>query len=289
MAEGLSTPAQARRTRASTRRGEPGADPDAFHAAGLVEALGPEGPTPRYLQLAGALRDLVVRGVFRPGDALPSERDLATMTGLSRVTVRRAVDELRREGLLSRRHGSGTYVARRMEQPLSVLTSFSEDVRTRGSRPGSRLVSGTLGRPTNAEILALGIGPDERVTRLCRLRLADDEPLAVETAVVPASVLPSPDLVQGSLYEVLAERGYRLAHGVQRLHAALASPEEADLLAVPAGSAILRIERRGFLANGRPVEFTCSAYRGDRYDFVATLMSMDGRAAAEGSPGADDR
>lgn len=287
MAEDPSPVPAAGRTRPAGRRAAASSGPEGLGAADLVDALGPEGPTPRYLQLAGALRDFVARGVFRPGDALPSERDLATMSGLARVTVRRAVDELRREGILSRRHGSGTYVARRIEQPLSVLTGFCEDMRTRGSRPSSHLVSTAVARPTSAEVLALGIGPDERVTRLRRLRMADGEPLAIETAVVPAAILPSPDLVRDSLYAALAERGFRPAHGVQRLHAALASPEEAELLAVPAGSAILRIERRAFLANGRPVEFNCSAYRGDRYDFVATLRAMDGAGdgAAPNGPG----
>jgi GntR family transcriptional regulator len=122
--------------------------------------------------------------------------------------------------------------------------------------------------------MALGVGPDEQVLRVVRVRTADDEPLAIETAVVPAAVLPSADLISTSLYAALAERGVRPAHGVQRLHAALATPEEARLLMIPEGSAILRIERRAFLAGGRPIEFTISAYRGDRYDFVATLNSL---------------
>lgn len=227
--------------------------------------------TPRYLQVATVFRTLVERGVLRAGDALPSERDLSTATGLSRMTLRRAVDMLLREGVLSRRHGSGTFVARRIEQPLSVLAGFSEDMRHRGSRPGSVWIDKTLARPSPKEALALGVGPDEAVLRLLRVRTADDEPLAIETAVVPATILSSPDLVTTSLYAALAEHGFRPSHGVQRLHAALAAPDEARLLMIQPGSAILRIERRAFLANGRPVEFTMSSYRGDRYDFVATL------------------
>jgi GntR family transcriptional regulator len=231
-------------------------------------------PTPRYLQVASAFRNLVQRGVLRPGEALPSERDLSAVTSFSRVTVRRAIETLLREGVLSRRHGSGTFVARRIEQPLSVLAGFSEDMRNRGSRPGSVWISKTLAHPSPKEAMALGVGPDEQVLRILRVRTADDEPLAIETAVVPASILPSPDLVATSLYGALAEKGFRPAHGVQRLRAALATPEEAHLLMIPEGSAILRIERRAFLANGRPIEFTISAYRGDRYDFVATLSGM---------------
>lgn len=239
--------------------------------------------TPRYLQVAAVFRALVERGVLRAGEALPSERDLSMVTGLSRVTVRRAVETLLLEGVLSRRHGSGTFVARRIEQPLSILAGFSEDMRHRGSRPGSVWIGKVLTHPSPKEALALGVGPDEKVVRLLRVRTADDEPLSVETAVVPAAFLPSPDLVGTSLYGALAERGVRPAHGVQRLHAALAGPDEARLLMIPAGSAILRIERRAFLANGRPVEFTTAAYRGDRYDFVATLGSKGAGPDGAGS------
>jgi GntR family transcriptional regulator len=240
----------------------------------LRATLNQADPTPRYLQVASAFRNLVQRGMLRPGEALPSERDLAAVTGFSRVTVRRAVETLLRESVLSRRHGSGTFVARRIEQPLSVLAGFSEDMRNRGSRPGSIWIGKTLAHPSPKEAMALGIGPDEQVLRILRVRTADDEPLAIETAVVPAAILPSPERVSSSLYAALAESGFRPTHGVQRLHAALATSDEARRLMIPEGSAILRIERRAFLANGRPVEFTLSAYRGDRYDFVATLSGI---------------
>jgi GntR family transcriptional regulator len=242
--------------------------------AALSDAIRQPGPTPRYLRLAAGIRRLVSEGNFHPGEALPAERILTTITGYSRVTVRRAIEELLREGILSRRHGSGTYVTRRIEQPLSVLAGFSEDIRSRGLRPGSVWLSRALASPTPEERLALGLRPQEKVVRLSRVRTADDDPLAIEHAVVPAEALPSPDAVGVSLYAALAERGFRPINGVQRLRAALATPEEARLLLIPAGSAILRIERRGFLESGRPVELTTSAYRGDRYDFMSTMSAM---------------
>ncbi|CAN5307722.1 GntR family transcriptional regulator [soil metagenome] len=242
--------------------------------AALGDAVQQPGPTPRYLRLATGIRRLVSEGNFHPGEALPAERILTTITGYSRVTVRRAIEELLREGILSRRHGSGTYVTRRIEQPLSALAGFSEDIKSRGLRPGSVWLSRALATPTPEEGLALGVRPDEKVVRLSRVRTADDDPLASEHAVIPATVLPSPDLVGASLYAALAERGFRPINGVQRLRAALATPEEARLLLIPVGSAILRIERRGFLESGRPVELTTSAYRGDRYDFVSTMSAL---------------
>ncbi len=238
----------------------------------IVQALAGDDPTPRYLRLAGALARLIEAGVFLPGDAVPSERDLAQLSGYARVTVRNAIDALIRSGTLSRRHGSGTFVASRMEQPLSVLASFSADIESRGGKPGSLWLSRELSRPKPPESMALGLGPADSVVRLVRVRTADGEPLAIECAVVPASILPDPELVESSLYTALAAHGAMPAHGVQRIHAGLATIEEARHLGVPAGSALLRIERRAFLSNGKPVEFTVSAYRGDRYDLVATLQ-----------------
>lgn len=255
------------------REGVSDAVPEAMPAKqqAILQALAGDDPTPRYLRLAGALSRLIETEVFLPGDAVPSERDLAQLTGYARVTVRNAIDELIRSGALSRRHGSGTFVASRMEQPLSVLASFSTDIENRGGRPGSIWLSKELARPKPQESMALGLGPSDAVVRLIRVRTADGEPLAIECAVVPATILPSPDLIETSLYAALAQRGAAPAHGVQRIHAGLATADEAKHLGIPAGSALLRIERRAFLGNGKPVEFTLSAYRGDRYDFVATL------------------
>ncbi|SDR22298.1 GntR family transcriptional regulator [Rhizobiales bacterium GAS191] len=248
----------------------------------LAAAIDFEQQTPRYFQLATAMRHAISSGALRAGEAIESERRLATLTGMSRVTIRHAIEELLREGMLSRRHGSGTYVAERIDQPLSMLSSFTEDVRMRGGRAGSIWISRETVPPTPHEAFALGLRPNKLVVRLRRVRTANNEPLAIENAVVPAELLPSPELVTISLYAALAKLGHRPATGVQRLQATLASIEEAKLLGVLAGSAILRIERRGFLANGRPVEFTTSAYRGDRYDFVATLTT----GAAVPGPGA---
>ncbi|MGJ3263271.1 MAG: GntR family transcriptional regulator [Salinarimonas sp.] len=241
----------------------------------LAELGTPTDATPRYLQLAGAIRLAIQRGVFRPDEALASERDLAAWTGFARITVRHAIEVLLREGILVRRQGSGTFVTRRIEQPLSALASFTEEMSTRGRRAGSVWLSKEIARVAPAEALALGLGPLEPVLRLSRVRTAEDEPLAIETAAVPTWALDHPDRVDASLYAALAQAGCRPARGVQRLQASLAKPDEARLLAVAPMSAILRIERRAFLADGRPVEFTVSAYRGDRYDFVATLRATD--------------
>jgi GntR family transcriptional regulator len=233
-------------------------------------------PTPLYLQLADAIRCRIAEGAIRTGDALPSERELSDAIGVSRVTVRKSLDMLLREGLLSRRQGSGTYIAPRIEQPAALIAGFSADMARRGAASGSILVGKETGLPTPDEAMALGLSPDQPVHRLTRVRTADGEPLALERAVVPGAALPSVDAIGASLYAALEAHGARPVRGLQKLQASLASAEEARLLSIPVGAAVLRIERRGFSADGAPVELTRSAYRGDRYDFMAELREPRG-------------
>ncbi len=235
---------------------------------GFARAGGGEGPV--YLRLASTLRGLIALGELRGGDALPSERDLAQGAGLSRVTVRKALEVLGAEGLIQRRHGAGSFVTRQIDQPASVLIGFTDDMRRRGARAESRLLRKAVGLPDPSEVLKLGLSPADRVLRLSRVRLSDGEPLAIEHATVPAWALPSPSL-GASLYGALKAAGHMPVRALQRVQAGVATAEEAALLAIAPGDPVLRIERRAFLANGRPIEVTTSAYRGDRYDFIAEL------------------
>jgi GntR family transcriptional regulator len=181
---------------------------------------------------------------------------------------------LLREGLLSRRHGSGTYIAPRIEQSAGLLVGFSADMSNRGFEPGAIWIERKVGVATPEEALTLALSVDAKVLRLTRVRTANDEPLAIERAVVPLALLPKLEEVGHSLYAALAARHHRPVRGLQRLQASLATAAEAKLLSVPVGAAILRIERRAFRADGRPVEFTRSAYRGDRYDFITEVREL---------------
>lgn len=225
---------------------------------------------PLYQRLSKAIRSMIETGVLRGEQALPSERDLVKATGLSRITVRNAMNDLAREGLISKRHGAGTYVSRYIDQPLSVLLGFTADMARRGAESSSIVLGKTSGLPTPDEILKLGLSPTEQVFRLSRVRLSNGEPLAVEHAVVPLSAV-NPDTMGESLYEALRERNNFPVRALQRLRAGVADAHEAKLLGVEPGSPVLHIERRSFFANGRPIEVTNSAYRGDRYDFIAEL------------------
>lgn len=227
--------------------------------------------TPIYIRLAAILRTKVQKGEFGVGEALPSERDIAHRMAVSRVTVRKAIDLLMREGVLSRRQGSGTYVAPRIEQPSSLLAGFSEDLRRRGLAAGSVWLDKFTDMATPDEVIAFGLAVNTRVKRFRRIRTANAEPLALEHAVVPEIYLPDETLVTASLYTALSDLGTKPVTGLQRVTASLATEDEARHLDVPCGAAVLRIERRGYLADGAMVELTRSAYRGDRYDFVSEL------------------
>jgi GntR family transcriptional regulator len=230
-----------------------------------------EDATPMYMRLASAIRTQVSEGELKAGEALPPERELAEMTNVSRVTVRKALELLMREGLLSRRHGSGTYVAPRIEEPSAILAGFTADMERRGMQPGSSWLERVTCLPTSEESLALGLGFGQKIQRMERLRTAGGEPLAIERAVIPWVFLPDLARVDSSLYAALELLGNKPVSGLQRITASLATPEESRLLDIPKGAAILRIERRSYLADGRAIEFTRSAYRGDRYDFLSEL------------------
>ncbi|WP_066482948.1 MULTISPECIES: GntR family transcriptional regulator [unclassified Sphingomonas] len=227
--------------------------------------------TPIYLRLAADLRDRIVTGEIAIGDALPSERDLCDLMGASRVTVRRAIETLIDEGLIVRRQGSGTYVAPRIQAPNSYLSSFSQDARARGEKTQTIWMMKTRASASAEEAAILEVAAGAAVIRLGRVRLAAGEPLAIENAIVPALFLPDLEQLGDSLYETLERGGFRPVSGTQRIRASLATSTEAGLLSMQEGAEILRIERLTRLADGRAVEFTRSAYRGDRYEFVSEL------------------
>ncbi|WP_185984269.1 GntR family transcriptional regulator [Aureimonas mangrovi] len=234
---------------------------------------------PLYRRLQALIREAVGDGRLRPAEALPSERDLATDLNVSRVTVRKALEGLVAEGVVEQRHGSGTFVADRgprLEQGLSHLTSFSEDMRIRGRRTTSDWLLRGLDRVQTAEAMALAVSPGTFVSRFHRRRRADGVPLAVERACVPASILPDPAVVEDSLYAAMEAAGRRPVRALQHLSAENVGEADAELLGVAPGTAALAILRVSFDADGRPVERTHSFYRGDAYDFVAELTLSQG-------------
>jgi GntR family transcriptional regulator len=244
----------------------------------LVRVLGPldaRQSLPLYQQLQRGVRNAIRSGALALDDALPSERQLAEELRVSRITVRQAIKGLVEEGLLESRQGAGTFVRQRIEKNFAKLTSFSEDMRSRGFIPSSAWLKRAQGMVTPEEALKLAVSPGTRVLRFHRLRFADGAPMALEYATIVAEFLPSPESVEASLYSALQASGHRPTRALQRLRALILDREQARLLKAPIGDAGLLVERLGYLADGRAVELSQSIYRGSQYDFVAELTAND--------------
>lgn len=236
----------------------------------------------RYEEIESWLRDRVLTGA--PGDALPSEAHLAAQFRVSRMTARQAVQNLAGEGLVHRHRGSGTYIAPRpLHRHVGPLMNFSSDMHRRGKRASSRLLRAELREGTPADIRALRLPPGSRVVALSRLRLADDLPMSIENAALPAACAPvlARDLENGSLHEALRDLGREPAVALSWISARTAKAQEARQLEIPLRSALLVERRIIFDTEERPLEHTESLYAADRYviDAVFTLDQSAPQAA----------
>jgi GntR family transcriptional regulator len=236
--------------------------------------------------LRSRLRELVARA--RIGDRLPSERELSLRWRVARMTVRGAMDTLVAEGLIERRHGSGTYVVPRPSARVLGLTSFTQDMAARGLVAGSRLLD-FAPVAADAEIAArLKTAVGDPVLRFSRLRLASGDAMALETTWIPAALVPglAPDDLQGSLYEVLARR-YRLVPGSARVTIEPVNPDGATrrLLTIPPGQACLRLRMVDADVRGRVIMVADCIYRGDRYQLTADITGAAFLAAQQRAAG----
>jgi GntR family transcriptional regulator len=214
-----------------------------------------------------------------PGDPIPSERALCEQLGVSRPTLRSAVDELVSTGLLVREHGRGMFVARaKITQELAPSSDAYRMPRASGSWASQVLEFTTV--QAGARVgRKLRISPAAEITYIARLRLVDDEPMAIEYLHVPAALVPGlqpGDMESGDFYDFLRERhGVRVHEAVQSIEPTVTNEEEARLIGVPVLSPALLFERLTKDATGRPVEYVHSVYRGDRYRIVSRLALGD--------------
>jgi GntR family transcriptional regulator len=223
---------------------------------------------PRYYEIEQALRARVAE--LKPDDPLPSDAMLCDEFGVSRMTARNAVQRLVQEGIVYRVPGRGTFVAEPpVHRQAGNLLSFTEEMRRRGRVPSSRLLAREVREPGPAEASRLQLAPGETVIALRRLRVADDEPVAIEEAVFPAAkvaeLLESADLEHASLHDTLVHGGRIPTMGRARLGAAAAGSDDAALLGVPEGSPLLVEKRVIHDQDGLPLELCESRYAGDRY------------------------
>jgi GntR family transcriptional regulator len=234
-------------------------------------ALDPAAATPLYLQLATRLAEAIREGAWRSGEALPAERALCERLGISRVTLRQAVDALVEQGLVVRRQGAGTFISSQIEHHLGGLTGFSETLRHKGFAPGTRWLEQRLRPAHGEEILRLGLSPDAVVAALTRLRSADGRVMAYEQAVLPRDVVPDPAAVGDSLYAYLDGRGQPVVRALQYFRAINLPQRLADHLGMRVGEAILHVVRVGYARDGSAIELTDTYCHNDYYDFVAEL------------------
>lgn len=227
--------------------------------------------TPLYMQIALKIRDSISAGRWASAQGLPSERQLVEALSVSRVTARKALHQVAQWGMAIKKQGSGTYVAPRLQQPLSRLSSFTEELQRRGVTAGSIWLERSIGFPSTEEMMALGIGAEVQVARLNRLRTADGVAMAIETCRVTSRFLPDPLQIDTSLYDYLDSRDTPVVRAIQRISATNANKEQARLLEMPVNTAVLFITRLGYGRDNQIIEFTHSYCRPDHYDFVAEL------------------
>ena len=250
-------------------------------------------PTPAYLQMRRQIASAIHSGRLVPGHALPSERDLAAQLHLSRMTVRRAVEALVEDRLVERRQGSGTYVrSRPLEQTVDRVLGFTDEARSLGFQPGTRLLEVREELAGDDERTALGLPAGVKVLSVTRLRTADGAPLAIQRATLaPAYAGLSLDLLRSreSLYETLrAQFGVVPHHARQTVTARLPDERERRWLEVGPHQPVLALERISRSEDGEVFEYVRSAYRGDLYRMALDLAPPDGGGPSDMSSTPDD-
>jgi GntR family transcriptional regulator len=237
-------------------------------------------PTPLYAQIKDFLFERIQSAEWKPGMVIPTEFDLCQSFNVSRITVRRALSELVAEGYLERISGRGTFVSQPpINQSLNQLTGFTEEMVGRGLRPGSTVLD-VRSIPADGDVASqLSISTGENIIVLKRLRLASDEPIAVETAYLPVRYfegLESENLEGRSLYKIMRERfGIVPTRAVQKISASACPDDKARLLYVPRKSPVLHIFRTTYDQSERAIEWAESFYRGDKFVFQAELVASN--------------
>ncbi len=233
-------------------------------------------PVPLYFQVSAQLEHAIQSGALEPGHKLDNEVALADRLGLSRPTMRRAIQELVSKGLLVRKRGVGTQVVHsrgRVRREVE-LTSLYDDLASSGQRPATKILLNTVAPapPQVAEELALA--PGEPVLHLERVRLADGVPLAILRNWLPDNLLEArdEDLEENGLYRLIRAAGTHMRIARQRIGARGANPAEAELLGEPDGAPLLTMQRTAYDDQGRVVEYGDHVYRAETYSFEVTLV-----------------
>ena len=245
--------------------------------------IGRQAGVTAHAQIEDWLSDAIAAGHLSPGDRLPTENDLAAWLGVSRMTLRHALGELAQRGLVTRTVGrsGGTFVAEpKLEQDLTTLAGFSEQLRRHGKVAGARVLAAAAIPASPAAAAALKLADGERVHDVRRIRLADGRPIVIEHSQFPARLFP--DLLDcrldGSLYDLLAANyGMRPHRARESLEPVIAGVREAEALEIEEGAPLMLVERTAYAADGQPVEYARDLFRGDRTKVVLWTSELGDR------------
>ena len=261
----------------------------ATDAAAVTRAIGAPVTLPTIVRRPGAtahaqiedwLADAIAAGRLNPGDRLPTEHDLAAWLGVSRMTLRQALSELAQRGLVAKAVGrrGGTFVAEpKLEQDLTTLAGFSEQLRRHGKVAGARVLAATRIPASSAAAAALQVTEGDPVHDVRRIRFADGAPTVIEHSQFPAVLFP--DLLDcrldGSLYDLLADRyGKRPYRARESLEPVVAGVREAEALEVDEGAPLMLVERTAYSEAGEPLEYARDLFRGDRTKVVVWTSEL---------------
>jgi GntR family transcriptional regulator len=243
----------------------------------MSSTINPFNAVPKYHQLAAILRRKIDDGEWKTHTPIPSERQLEPLYNVSRATIRQAIELLIRQGYLYREHGRGTFVSpQKLQKGIQELTSFSEDMRSRGMEPGQILLEVGEEPPSDKIRQHLEITSDQKVLKIDRVRLGDGTPMGIQTSflLLPEGQTLTQEEVEsnGSIYSLMTEKFNLIpTEADETLEVVLATTHEAKLLGVSEGSPLLLTERITYSQNRRPFEFVKILYRGDRYKYFARL------------------
>jgi GntR family transcriptional regulator len=243
----------------------------ASNALDLVQ-IDKDGPLPLYYQVREALLAYITQSGLTQGSLIPTEREIGEKLQVSRITVRRAIDELVKEGYLVTQQGKGTFVARpKIQRRMNHMKSFSQQMREEGYRPGSQLLSLRHEKATSHVASALNMAEGSWIWIVERLRYASDEPICISVAYLnlPFEIALTPAELQqeSSLWSILEKKGMTFSRSETTIQAIAAGETEAQLLGVEIGSPLLLVEGVVFQDDGTPVEYHQMFNRGDRYKY----------------------
>lgn len=226
---------------------------------------------PIYIQIHDQLKENIEKGVWSIGDRLPSERELAVQFNVSRMTLRQAIQALADEGILERKIGSGTYVARKkVQEKMTGTTSFTDIMLSQNRTPSSRTISYFVTKPSSSEMEKLELQEEDDILRMERIRFADDIPICFEVASIPYSLVNqySKSEITHSLYKTLENKGgNKIGSAKQTISAMLASEQIAEYLQVKRGDALLRLRQLSYFETGIPFEYVRTQYVSNRFEF----------------------